>query len=213
MLICRTLERSLGSTPSRSARMFRTLLITTLLIFPTACSNFSLTQPVCNNLAPVVLEDRIICVTHDYYSVDGVRTPLSLPEALSLADSMDMRLPTVEEVGAIYAQADIRLDPIPLPPGPSMSSEEYIVRHNRLIEEQLAGIDTDGLLIAGHKKDLINIDRNSSRVAIYGWHRDVDNPIQPYSTVHSRDYYDYSHGIRLISMYEFVNGERVRHVE
>lgn len=191
--------------------MFRTLLITTLLIFPTACSNFSLIQPICGELAPVVLEDRIICVTRDYYSVDGIRAPLSLPDALELAESMDMRLPTVEEVNAIYAQADIRLTPIPLPPSAAMSSEEYAVRHNRLIEEQLEGVDTTGLLIAGHKKDLISIDSNSTRVAIYGWHRDIDNPIQPYSTVHGRDYYDYSHGVRLVSLYEYVNGERVRH--
>lgn len=200
-------KRSLGSTPSRSAIMFRTLLITTLLVLPTACSNVSLMQPVCGDLAPVHVDDRTICVTPDYYSVDGVRQPLGLSDALELAQSLDMRLPTIEEVDAIYEQADIRLTPITMRPGPAMSSVEYIQRHNALIDEQLEGLS--GTLIAGHKKDLIQIDEASPRVGIYGWHTGVGLPIQPYSTVHGREYYDYSHGVRLVSLYEYVNGDRI----
>jgi hypothetical protein len=186
-------------------------IVTVLALVPTACVNSSLAQPICEDLAPVILDDRIICVTYDYYSVDGVRQPLNLTDALALAESRGMRLPTVEEVDAIYEQADVRLTPIPLPPGPRMSSESYIIRHNDLIEEQLEGLNTDGLLIAGHKKDLIYISSSSSRVAIYGWHRDIGDPIQPYSTVHGRGYFDYSHGVRLVSLYEYVNGEVIRH--
>lgn len=189
--------------------LLKALLIIILLLFPTACSNFGLIQPLCGELAPVHVDDRTICVMHDYYSVDGVRQPLSLPDALALAESRDMRLPTREEVDAIYEQADIRLDPITMSPGPSMASRSYIVRHDTLIDAQLEGLDLENVLIAGHKKDLIQIDENSPRVAIYGWHRGIGLPIQPYSTVHGRDYYDYSHGVRLVSLYEYVNGQRV----
>jgi len=142
-----------------------------------------------------------IYVTPDYYMENGVRMPVGLNDAFKIADKYGMRLPTIKEVDAIYEAADIKLRPIFMKPGPQMSSLEYIQRHNRMIEEQIEKLNyknTNGLLIAGHKKDLINIGRNSSRVAIYGWHRFNGTPVQPYSTVHHKDYFDYSHGLRLI---------------
>jgi len=150
----------------------------------------------------------IICASNDYYLVNGIRTPVGLTDALRIAEERNSVLPTVEMVDAIYAQADIRLSPIPMPPGPQMTSVEYYEEHDRLIDDLLP-LEINGLLIAGHKKDLIRIDPNSSRVAIYGWHRGANNPIQPYSTVHGREYYDYSHGLRLIYRYGFIDGIRV----
>ena len=44
------------------------------------------------------------------------------------------------------------------------------------------------------------------RVAIYGWHRGADEPIQPLSTRHGARYADYSHGVRLVSDTVYVNG-------
>jgi hypothetical protein len=165
-------------------------------------------EPLCGDLAPVQYEDLTICVTHDYYSENGVRIPLDLPDSLELADQLDMMLPTTGMVDAIWEQADIQLPPIPMPPGPEMTSEAYFVRHDQLIDQQLRELgheETDGLLIAGHKKDVIDINPNSTRVAIYGWHRTNGQPIQPYSTVHGSYYYDYSHGIRLVSRIAFMN--------
>jgi hypothetical protein len=45
------------------------------------------------------------------------------------------------------------------------------------------------------------------RIAIYGWHREAGEPIQPLSTVHGANYADYSHGIRLISEWALINGK------
>jgi hypothetical protein len=44
------------------------------------------------------------------------------------------------------------------------------------------------------------------RVAIYGWHRGPDAPIQPLSTVHGARYADYSHGVRLVGGVVYVDG-------
>jgi hypothetical protein len=67
-----------------------------------------------------------------------------------------------------------------------------------------------GALTAGDKKDLVLTNRlwnNLDRVAIYGWHRQDGNPIQPLSTVHGARYADYSHGVRLISDTAYVDGK------
>jgi hypothetical protein len=172
--------------------------------------SFACTQPetfqkssvaFCDDFIPVQFNDLTICVAPDYYSVDGIRTPLGFSDALHLADSLDLLLPTVEIVNAIYQQAHIKLAPIPMPPTEEMITRAYYIRHHNLIQDQLvdSGFSvTAGMLIAGHKKDVISYDRNSDRVAIYGWHLSDSTVIQPFSTVHRRDYFDYSHGIRLI---------------
>jgi len=159
---------------------------------------------------PIKYEDLTILVSADYYMEDGIRMPVDLPRAYEIADEYDMLLPTVDMVDAIWEQADIRLDPQPLPPGPEMTKISYFRRHNDLIEDQLSGMDTKGKLIAGHKKDLIRVRRNSPKVAIYGWHRSNGKPIQPYSTVHGSYYADYSHGLRLISKTAYRGDDLVR---
>lgn len=147
----------------------------------------------------ILVDDEIWEVTLDYFKrSDGVRLPVDLPMAWKLADSYGMTLPTAHVVDAIWQQADIKLPPAPLPASPRMTSEAYYERHNEIIEDQLAGRNTQGKLIAGHKKDLVWIERDSPKVAIYGWHYPNGRPIQKYSTVHGRNYADYSHGLRLV---------------
>ncbi|MBF9031157.1 hypothetical protein HKCCE3408_12205 [Rhodobacterales bacterium HKCCE3408] len=158
-----------------------------------------------------------ICVSPDYLSVgsdrDFVRVPLGLPAALQIADRFDMMLPTPRMVDAIYAQADLHLRPQPMSPGAQMVTTGYFMQHDAMIDEQHARTGTGlGVLVAGHKKDLVLTNRLSSnpgQVAIYGWHRGNGNPIQPLSTVHGAQYADYSHGIRLVSRTAFVNGQAV----
>ncbi len=156
-----------------------------------------------------------ICVMPDYLAVgsdrDFVRVPLGLPAALRVADGFGMLLPTTRMVDAIYAQADLRLSPQPMTPGAQMSTTDYFVRHNTMVGEQYIRYGGHGgMLVAGHKKDLVLADRlgaNPGRVAIYGWHRSQNDPIQPLSTVHGAQYADYSHGIRLVSQTAYVDGE------
>lgn len=147
----------------------------------------------------IVIDNVRYEVSLDYYKVDGIRMPLNLREAWEVADHFNCVLPTPEIVNAIWQQANIRLEPKTLPPTSEMTSMSYFQRHDRLIEEQLEEYgNVEGLLIAGHKKDIVYQPRNSNRVAIYGWHRPNGAPIQSRSTVHSWDYKDYSHGLRLV---------------
>lgn len=155
----------------------------------------------------------VICVTPDYLALgsdrDYVRVPLGLPAAARIAGQFDMTLPTPRMVDAIYSQADVQLAPSPMQPGPQMSSTSYFLRHNDTIEGQLHG---RGGLVAGQKKDVVMASRMANapgRVAIYGWHRSASSPIQPVSTVHGKNYADYSHGIRLVSKTAYLNGRAV----
>jgi len=159
----------------------------------------------------------VICVTPDYLSIgsdrDNIRVPMGLPAALRIADAFDMMLPTPRMVDAIYQQADVRLSPQPMTPGAQMSSTNYFVRHDATLDGQMASAGArDGLLIAGHKKDVVianRLGRAPGRVAIYGWHRTSGSAIQPLSTVHGEYYADYSHGIRLVSRTAYRDGRPV----
>ena len=175
-------------------------------------------------LAPVVLAGRrrsgaaasvTVCVMPDYLAVgrdrDFLRVPMRLTTALRVAQHYGFALPTSKLVDAIYAQAAVHLSPQPLAAGDEMRSTDYYWRHNELIDEQQSAIDAPpDVLTAGHKKDLVltnRLWRNLGRVAIYGWHRAPDSPIQPLSLVHGARYADYSHGVRLVSSLVYVDGE------
>lgn len=153
-----------------------------------------------------------VWVMPDYLAIgsddDFVRIPMAYYTAVALCREWGFILPTRKIVNATYRQADVRLSPSPMTPGPLMRSSTYYLTHNRTIEAQLAGSGVRGLLVAGHKKDLVLTNRlwtRRARVAIYGWHQGKDKIIQPLSTVHSGTYSDYSHGVRLVSEWMAVN--------
>jgi hypothetical protein len=85
------------------------------------------------------------------------------------------------------------------------------VDHNRKIRKQRLSLDCPlDTLISGTKKDVVltnHLARALGKIAIYGWHRFSDVPIQPLTTVHSASYADYSHGIRLVSDIVLIDGE------
>ena len=156
-----------------------------------------------------------VCVMTDYLAIgsdhDFLTIPMRLATALNVANHFDFTLPTKRVVDAIYQQAAVHLAPQPLPAGDQMRSTDYYWHHNELIAEQRLerGVQP-GVLTAGHKKDLVitnRLWRFPDRVAIYGWHREIDSPIQPLSTVHGWRYADYSHGVRLVSTTICVNGK------
>ena len=168
------------------------------------------------NLVPVALDAPLadghtahvtVCVLADYLAIgsdrDSLIAPMRLRTALAVAGRYGFTLPTSRLVDAIYAQAAVQLSPQPLPAGDQMRSTAYYQRHNDLIWAQRAQKGaTPGLLTSGHMKDLVvtgRLWRFPDRVAIYGWHRGVGDPIQPLSTVHGANYADYSHGVRLVS--------------
>jgi hypothetical protein len=153
-----------------------------------------------------------IWVTPDYLAIgsddDFLYVPLTYYSATIVADRFGSVLPTARMVDAIYEQSAHHLKPSPLPAGPLMASNLYLLKHQQRIDEQRSGLPL-GELISGHKKDLVLSNRLRQipdRVAIYGWHRAPRDPIQPLSTVHGARYVDYSHGVRLVSATVVVDG-------
>jgi len=150
-------------------------------------------------------------VTPDYLSIgtsdDWARIPLTPMTAQRIADSFDCFLPTRKMVNDIYAQAKVKLEPVPL--FAFRDSSIIFWHHHLIIEGQRKGREG---LIAGIKKDVVISDKltrdpKKDRVAIYGWHKPDGNPIQPLYTGHVNWYVDYSHGIRLVSRKIKVNGK------
>ena len=175
-------------------------------------------------LAPVRLTGHIpggrtvhltFCTLPDYLAIgsdeDFMLVPMRLQTALVVAESYGFFLPTTKMVDAIYEQASLRLAPQPLPAGVEMRSTDYYWRHNQRVAEQRSNFGLSlGVLTAGDKKDLVlsnRLWRNPRQLAIYGWHRAVDRPIQPLSTIHGARYVDYSHGVRLVAPVAYVDGE------
>lgn len=175
------------------------------------------------NLVPIKLQLRgksgsmlaaTIYVMPDYLCIgddrDFLRIPMNLHTAVAVADRFEFLLPTRKMVDAIYANCKHRFTPQPLPAGPRMTSTEYYLMHNSMIDEQsrTRGFPF-GVLASGHKKDVVVTNRLIARpgqIAIYGWHRGIGDPIQPLSTVHGAGYADYSHGIRMVSRLAMVEG-------
>ena len=153
----------------------------------------SLTLDCPPEFVPFVYQAEEICIMRDYYSEDGIRTPLTYNQAVAIALENGWGLPTREQVDAIWAAADCQLDPITMSPIAEMTEPWYAELHNRLIEEQLFHSDYENCeIVAGHKKDVL------ADGSIYGWHRSNGRPIQPVFYGHGDNYRDYSHGIRFI---------------
>jgi hypothetical protein len=197
------------SGPERDAQVRSELLSGNVPQFlrrlaPVTVTNADATHPV----------QITVCVLPDYLAVgsdkDFVFVPLGLEAALDIAERFGFDLPTPKLVDVIYEESAVKLAPQPLPASDRMRSTDYVVHHTQLITQQRSELGASlGALTAGDKKDLVLTSRLwqiPGRVAIYGWHRAVNEPIQPLSTVHGARYADYSHGIRLVSSTVYVNG-------
>lgn len=146
-----------------------------------------------------------LTVSPDYFALgtdgDSVRTPMTNYAAQFIASFLGMALPTAFLVDRIYDQATTKLNPEPTDwykRDPEMRLGPNYWLFNQNIEKQRQGRPP---LLAGHKKDVIVtnlLDSAPQRVAIYGWQREGNRPIQPIGTPHEFVYEDYSHGIRLI---------------
>lgn len=156
-----------------------------------------------------VMPDYLAVGTND----DFVRVPMSSTAAQRIAERFNCILPTTQMVDDIYRNAQTRLAPQPMPPGASMTTNEYFAEHQRRVEQAARSAGhTNGQLIAGHKKDIVisnRLNSNPGRVAIYGWHQTNGRPIQSLSTVHEASYADYSHGVRLIQKTVVVDGREM----
>jgi hypothetical protein len=149
-------------------------------------------------------------VSPDYLSIgtdaDWARIPLTPMAAQVIADSFYCFLPTRKMVNDIYAQAVVKLAPVPM--YAFRDSSVTMWQHHLIIEGQRKGKTG---LIAGIKKDMVlsgKITRaeKPNREAIYGWHMLDGKPIQPLYTGHINGWVDYSHGVRLVYRTIWVNG-------
>ncbi len=140
--------------------------------------------------------------------------PISPGAAQRIADKLDCILPTRKMVDAIYAAAEVKLMPCPIPPSAAMTSVPVFALHNETIWAQRMALTNTfplGALVAGHKKDVVisaRLAEATNKVAIYGWHRTNGVPIQPLYLGHVWWWVDYSQCIRLVSRTMLVNGER-----
>jgi hypothetical protein len=156
-----------------------------------------------------------IFVTPDYLAIgsdaDYFLLPLSPYTAQRIADALHCSLPTPRMVDAIYAAADVRLSPSPIPPSPAMTSVAVFSNHNAIIQMQRADTFSAhplGALLAGHKKDVVLSARLANapgKVAIYGWHKTNGIPIQPLYLGHTAEWVDYSQCIRLVAQTMLLN--------
>jgi pimeloyl-ACP methyl ester carboxylesterase len=157
-----------------------------------------------------------IYVTPDYLALgsdeDYLLMPMTPATAQRLADATDCLLPTRKMSDAIYASADVKLPPQPLPPGPTMTTVPVFVQHNDIVRTQRAEtLKTHplGALVAGNKKDVVITPRlatATNKAAIYGWHRTNGVAIQPLYLGHTAAWVDYSHGTRLVSKALLLTG-------
>lgn len=152
---------------------------------------------------------------------DFVRMPMSPLAAQVIAEKFACILPTTQMSDDIYKNAETKLTPSPMSGGnyknwqQRMTKNEFYTEHQRLVEAKcrMAG-HQNGMLIAGHKKDVIIsnfLNSHKGNVIIYGWHdsRNGGKPIQGYGWGHEITYADYSHGIRLIANEVEVDGEKM----
>lgn len=173
------------------------------------------------------LHDVVLQVSPNYLAVgtddDYMTAPLALPQAAVVARALGFWLPTPVVVDRIYEAAEHHYSPRPLPPTLEMRTPSYWLWHRAAMDGTSAGPAPEpfegalpGELVAGQKKDVVLTARLQAaprRLAIYGWHRDVGDPIQPLSLFHTLDYADYSHGVRAIAPTMWIDGEAHQYVD
>ncbi|RZL15477.1 MAG: hypothetical protein EOO89_12970 [Pedobacter sp.] len=156
-------------------------------------------------------------VLPDYLAIgsdsDFFYCPTTPMLAQRIADLVKCSLPTRKITDIIYQRAEIKLDPLPIPPTKEMITVRVFIKHNNMLMEQLSGhskLHASGALTAGNKKDLVMSNKiygeKTQRVVIYGWHKADGKAIQPLYNKHVSTWADYSHGVRLIQNKIIVDG-------
>ena len=176
-------------------------------------------QPVTVSIKDSVSQKTIratFYVSSDYFSIgtdqDWARVPVTARTAKQLLEKMDCVAPTPKLVDAIYEQAVVKLEPVPM--YAYRDSTATMWHHHLIIEGQRKGRRG---LISGIKKDIVFMKApgdsvRADRVGIYGWHKPDHLPIQPFYQGHVWWYADYSHGLRLVSKKVKV-GHRVLEIQ
>jgi hypothetical protein len=151
-------------------------------------------------------------VTPDYMCIgadnDYLLEPMTPILAQRVANLLNCTLPTRKMVKDIWAQAEVKLTPAPIPPSGAMITVPIFNQHNSNVwAQRSACLEAHplGSLVAGHKKDVVisallltNFHKSHTPVVIYGWQQTNGTAIQPIYNGHAQTWADYSHGIRLV---------------
>lgn len=158
-------------------------------------------------------------VTPDYFCIgnndDFFYVPMTPILAQKIAYLTKSSLPTKKMVDNIYKNANIQLEPQPIPPTKAMTTVPVFMKHSDIVRKQLdafLALHNNSELTAGNKKDIIISNKiygeKTARVVIYGWHQLDGKPIQPLYNKHTNTWADYSHGIRLVQNKVWLNGKK-----
>jgi hypothetical protein len=152
----------------------------------------------------------------DYLAIgsdeDYFLMPISPNTAQRIADAWGCSLPTRKMVNDIYRAAEVKLTPVPMTPGPAMTTMPVFSNHNAIVRAQRAAQSPAhplGALVAGHQKDVVisaGLATAPGKVAIYGWHQTNGAPIQPLYLKHAAFWVDYSQCTRLVQQKMSVDG-------
>lgn len=130
-------------------------------------------------------------------------------------NEFDLILPTTKMVKQIYTASEVRPPVITngqlLKRGGSAktSSPLNIPAHSEALQNFLV----KGKLTAGHKKDVVLTDnllhsKYKDNVAIFGWFWPNGTIVQKLNFIdHDKNYFDYSHGLRMVYNACILNGE------
>jgi len=167
-------------------------------------------------------------VAPDYLAIgndsDYFFCPMTPLLAQRIAVQLDCILPTKKIVDQIYAAAEVKLPPQPIPPDSLMTLMPRFIQHNDSVQQLRIPLVEQfplGTLVAGTKKDIIihqkiysDLKPNRPQpVVIYGWHKLNGVPIQPPNSWHQEAYVDYSHGVRLVQRMAKINGADISLVD
>lgn len=154
---------------------------------------------ICHKVQFAVAAD-VVTIGDDH---NHLRIPMLPLTAQKIADLCGAVLPTSKISDIIHKHCLAKLQPHPMTPDSTMVTLKIFIKHDSIIDRQLAdGGYHFGDFVAGHKKDIVitnRIDTLSQRVHIYGWHYPNGKNIQPLYSKHYNLYTDYSHGVRLVA--------------
>lgn len=162
-------------------------------------------------------------VIPDYLAIgsdeDYFLEPMTPMLAQRLSVLLNCTLPTRKMVNDIFAQTQLKLEPMPLTynnSNPPVTVAWFNVYNSNIWAQRQGYLPQYplGSSVAGDKKDVIistyiyNSFQNgvTNPVVIYGWQYPDGVPIQPLYNGHSEYYMDYSHGIRLVQQAITVDG-------
>jgi len=160
-------------------------------------------------------------VIPDYLAIgsdsDYFYCPMTPALAQRVANKLKCSLPTRKMVNTIYASANIKVSPMPIPPTKVMTTVPVFIHHNQIVKQQRDSLGSKfipGMLVSGDKKDIVISNRiyndtSAFHVVIYGWHKKNGKAIQPLYARHLNSWADYSHGVRLIQRNIWVNGKKM----